>query len=703
MILSLLLPYASATCVAVLAILAAARRQRTIADWTFAAGMALLAVENVLIGLTDGAVTPDRVIHWQIWRILSLSLLPGTWLLFSLSYARGNAVEFLAKWKLSLAAAFAVPLLVAVFFRDDLLVAVPEGLGASRLIVRLGWSGFTLNLCMLIASVLVLMNLERTFRASVGTMRWRIKFMAMGVGILFIVRLYTSSQALLFRGIDPSFQIMNSGAALIGAILMLRSFFRSGRFNLNVYPSQFVLQGSLTVLLAGVYLIFIGLFSKLVGYFGGDSAFALKSFIGLVSLVLLAILIQSDRVRLSLRRFISRNFQRPLYDYRTMWQKFNEGTASRMERADLCRSLVGLVADMFEALSVTIWLMDEKGESLVLGASTSLSEAQSRDIGPQPQDSGEVIRHFQNHPEPADIEGSRSPWAASLRQWNPGEFPNGGHRICIPLIARGEMLGLITLGDRVGGVTYSLQDFDMLKCVGDHVAASLLNVRLSEKLLQAKELEAFQTMAAFFVHDLKNAASTLNLMLQNLPVHFADPAFREDALRGISKTVTHMNHLVGRLGLLRHEQKINPTPGDLNSVVASSLGIFENATGVNLLQNLRPLPAIAIDQEQMQKVVTNLVLNAREAVGSNGEVRVETAMENGWAVLTVADNGCGISPEFLRGALFRPFQTTKKSGLGIGMFQSKMIVEAHRGRIAVASEPGKGATFQVFLPTASQP
>jgi putative PEP-CTERM system histidine kinase len=701
MILLLLLPYTSATCVAVLAILAVARRQRTIADWIFATGMALLAVENVLIGLTDGASTTESVIHWEMWRILILCLLPGTWLLFSLTYARGNAVEFLAKWKLSLLAAFLAPILIGAVFRNDLLVAVPDDMVGSRLIVRLGWSGFALNLCMLIASVLVLMNLERTFRASVGTMRWRIKFMLMGVGLLFIVRLYTSSQALLFRGIDSSFQIMNSAAALIGAVLMLRSLFRSGRFNLNVYPSQFVLQGSLTVLLAGVYLIFIGIFSKIVGYFGGDTAFALKSFIGLVSLVLLTVLLQSDRVRLSLRRFISRNFQRPLYDYRTMWQKFNEGTASRMERADLCRSLVGLVADMFEALSVTIWLMDEKGESLVLGASTSLSEAQSRDIGPQPQDSGDVIRHFQTHPEPADIEGSRSPWAASLRQWNPGEFPNGGHRICIPLIARGEMLGLITLGDRIGGATYSLQDFDMLKCVGDHVAASLLNVRLSEKLLQAKELEAFQTMAAFFVHDLKNAASTLNLMLQNLPVHFNDPAFREDALRGISKTVTHMNHLVGRLGLLRHELKITPVPGDLNTVVANSVGVFENGSGVNLVQKLGSLPKILIDQEQMQKVVTNLVLNAREAISREGEVRVETTLENGWAVLTVADNGCGISPEFLRGALFRPFQTTKKSGLGIGMFQSKMIVEAHHGRITVASEPGKGTTFQVFLPTAA--
>src|ERR1035441_7083631 len=100
----------------------------------------------------------------------------------------------------------------------------------------------------------------------------------------------------------------------------------------------------------------------------------------------------------------------------------------------------------------------------------------------------------------------------------------------------------------------------------------------------------------------------------------------------------------------------------------------------------------------MLKVVTNLVLNAREAVLPSGEVRIETAQSNGWVILTVSDNGCGMSPEFLNRSLFRPFQTTKKSGLGIGMFQSKMIIEAHGGRIEVESQQGKGSIFRVLLP-----
>jgi len=270
------------------------------------------------------------------------------------------------------------------------------------------------------------------------------------------------------------------------------------------------------------------------------------------------------------------------------------------------------------------------------------------------------------------------------------------------MIGGGEVLGLIILGDRVGGVSFSWQDFDLLKCVADQVAASLLNAQLSQKLLQAKEMEAFQTMSAFFVHDLKNTTSTLNLMLKNLPVHFNDPEFRADALRGISKTVAHINHLIGRLSLLRHELQIKPVESDLNEVVVKALAGWEEVTGVSLVKNLPPLPKILLDQEQMLKVVTNLVLNARDAVSSAGEIRIETAQSNGWVILTVSDNGCGMAPEFLSRSLFRPFQTTKKNGLGIGLFQSKMIVEAHKGRVQVESQPGKGTTFRIILPLLKQ-
>jgi signal transduction histidine kinase len=209
-------------------------------------------------------------------------------------------------------------------------------------------------------------------------------------------------------------------------------------------------------------------------------------------------------------------------------------------------------------------------------------------------------------------------------------------------------------------------------------------------------------MSAFFVHDMKNTANTLNLTLQNLPVHFDNPEFRADALRGVAKTVGRINHLIGRLGSIRNELRIQPVEADLNAVIAKALEGWEEIAGLNLKKDLAALPKFLFDPEQMLKVATNLIFNAREALGTNGQVHIATTQKNGFAILTVTDNGCGMSAEFLHRQLFRAFQTTKKNGLGIGMFQSKMIVEAHKGRFEVESETGKGTTFRVLLPLKSK-
>jgi putative PEP-CTERM system histidine kinase len=424
----------------------------------------------------------------------------------------------------------------------------------------------------------------------------------------------------------------------------------------------------------------------------------LRAFVILATLVVVTVLLVSDRVQLYARRFVSRYLQRPLYDYRTVWRRFTEGTASRVTQKELCQASVKLAADLFQALSVSIWLMDEKGENLELAASTSLSGQMADKLRPSREEAAGLIKALRHHLEPLDVEYSNEEWAATLRRCHPSEFEEGGARVCVPMIAAGELQGVMLLGDRVGGVLFSLQDYDLLKCVGDQIAASLLNSKLSQKLLQAKELEAFQTMSAFFVHDLKNTASTLNLMLQNLPVHFDNPAFREDALRGIAKSGKHINNLIGRLSVLRHNLQIHPEISDLNELVSKVLAGWNGVASFQLTSKPGPIPKFRFDSEQIHKVLTNLVLNASEAVPPNGCVHVETSQSEGWVVLTVADNGCGMAPEFLRGSLFRPFQTTKKEGFGIGMFQSKMIVEAHGGRVEVESRLNHGTTFRVLLP-----
>jgi putative PEP-CTERM system histidine kinase len=676
----------------------ACHKRRSAVHWAFIIGMAGLAAENIFFALAAAAVLPADIIFWQKWRFIAASCDCPIWLFFSLAYARWNYWEFLKSWRVVLVSAFVMPLGIAGLFGDELIVSADQT-KAGQWLFPLGLSGAVLNVYSLLVAILVLMNLEYTFRAAVGTMLWRIKFTIIGIGVIFIVNAYVNGEALLFHNtLTLSLQSVAAMGTLFGAALTMRSLLRPGHFETNVYPSKFVLRTSLVLALAGVYFFIVGVFAKVVEFFGGDTAFTLKAFILLVALVLVTVLVLSDRMRQQTRLFMSRHFQRPVYDYRSMWRRFAGDTASAVQPAELCQATVKFLADVLQALSLSIWLVDDKRENFNFAASTFLPEARANALKMTNADAIAAMQALEKHPEPFDIDASHENWAAALKQCHPDQFHSGGNRICVPLMSGGQMVGMIILGDRVKGVPCSWQDLDLLKCVADSAAAGLMNIQLSQKLLQAGQMEAFQTMSAFFVHDLKNTISTLNLMLKNLPANFDNPEFREDALRGIAKTITHVNHLIQRLGQLRGRLQIKPVASDLNELVLSVLSGVETNAQINVVKAIHPLPIMLLDQEQMQKVVTNLIFNAREAVSSLGEVRVETSQNNGWAVLSVSDNGCGMNPEFLNHSLFRPFQTTKKNGLGIGLFQSKMIVEAHRGRIQVESQPGKGTTFRIILP-----
>ena len=274
-----ILELASATLSAGLALATAGRARRSFPRWAFVIGMLLLGADCILSGLSRVADGSAEIGGWQSWRFLVVAAIPGTWLLFSLSYAREKRATFAtATGGYALAAALAIPTAVAYGLREKFVASMQQTTWGTEWLLRLGFPGMLLFGMLLVCSVGVIMNLERTFRASVGTVRWRIKFMLLGVGLIFVVRIYTSSQVLLFRGFNSSLDILNSGALLVGSLLMLRSLVRTGHFDLEVYPSQSVLQNSVTVLLAGAYLLIIGLledgakrFSELQRSIGGIS------------------------------------------------------------------------------------------------------------------------------------------------------------------------------------------------------------------------------------------------------------------------------------------------------------------------------------------------------------------------------------------------------------------------------------------------
>jgi putative PEP-CTERM system histidine kinase len=693
-----LLAFAAALFASLLGFAALVRRPRSIASWAFFSGMQALAIESILDGISLN-VPPEKLVEWQTLASLARCFLPGWWLLFGLTYSRGNYREFLARWRVPLALAFLMPVAGIVAVRTGLVYLVLDERDGLTLGFRLGGGANAISIFLLVAAVLILLHLEKTFRSAVGTMRWRIKLLVLGLAIVFGARIYVESQRLVYSGYSPLLADVETGGLLIGCMLIAVGYVRNGLTEIDVYPSRTVLQSSFTLLLAGGYLFVVGILAQLVTHLGSARSFQTQTFLILLGTAGLALLLFSDRLRQRVQQFVSRHFARPQHDFRNVWRLMAHGMSSVLDEATLCRTVVRLISETFQSLSVTIWLVNEQSGRLALGASTSHSHSNLLGVDPGFVLRSRAVKRIRELKRLFDFEKVEEDWAESLRQMQLPQFRNAGNRICIPFLAADRLLGLAVLADRVGGAPYSPEELDLLECIGNQAAAGLLNLRLSEELLLAKQFEAVQTMSTFFVHDLKNVVSGLSLTLDNLRVHFDDPLFRQDALRGISATVNRINHLIGRVSVLRNKIDVKLVESDLNQLVLKTLENLSWGPDIELVKSLHPLPKIFADPERFQKVVTNLLLNAREVLaGEGGQVTVETSQLDGCAVLSVSDNGCGMSPAFLRDALYRPFHTTKKEGLGIGLFQSRMIVEAHRGSIQVESEPGKGTTFRVTLP-----
>ena len=669
------------------------RKRQSLATWCFSAGMLVFALESLFGAIWREAGNPESAAFWGTLTLVTKSFVPGVWVCFSLTYSRGSARTLPARTWLLVLVVLLIPIWISLVFREQLLPASPYTNPAADWSVRSNAAAKILNGFQLIAAVAILMNLEKTFRSAVGTMQWRIKFLVIGLGIVFGARIYTLSQALLFSADILVLSDVDTVALLIGCVLIVIAFVRSGFGEIDVYPSHAVLRTSLTFVLVGAYLFVVGVLAQVVARTGKAGAFQFQALVVLMAFALLALLLLSNRIRQKIHRIISRHFKRPQYDFRQIWTRVTQSMSNVFDQSGLCTAATKLISETFTVLSVSIWLLDEQ-DRLTFAASTSKSEPEATDVFPNEDQNFASIRVLT---KPFDLEKAKADYAEGLRRISLSQFRTGGNPVCVPLCAGNCCIGVVILEDRVGGTPYTLEELDLLKCMGDQIAVGLLNLRLTDEIARGKELEAFQAMSAFFVHDLKNAASTLALALQNLPVHFDDPVFRKDVLRGIGDTADRINGVISRLTALRHLE-LNLAEVDVNLIVDDALRALNGSANVKLTKRLGMQPKVRLDREQFGSVITNLLLNACDAVGPKGEIKIETTQSDNWAVVSISDNGCGMSPAFLKSSLFRPFQSTKKKGLGIGMFQSKMIVEAHRGRITVNSEPAVGTTFRVMLP-----
>ncbi len=252
-----------------------------------------------------------------------------------------------------------------------------------------------------------------------------------------------------------------------------------------------------------------------------------------------------------------------------------------------------------------------------------------------------------------------------------------------------------------------VQSGDNARPLADNI--NLMTKRLREQIAgetEARQFESFVKLSAMLTHDLKNAIEALSLIVGNMERHFDNEEFRSDALRALTSSTEKLKTLVTRLSnpvvTLSGEHK-RPKPIDLVPILRRVISLTAEPLSSTHIIDIRlpdSLWALA-DPERLEKVVENLVLNALEAMtGMSGTLRVEAGdAEAGTIFFSVSDTGRGISQEFIKQRLFRPFATTKKTGVGLGLYTCREVVRAHNGFITVESSEGIGTTFRVVLPS----
>jgi len=277
---------------------------------------------------------------------------------------------------------------------------------------------------------------------------------------------------------------------------------------------------------------------------------------------------------------------------------------------------------------------------------------------------------------------------------------SSGARQVVPLIEDNNIEGLVVLGDQLAREEFTYEDEDLMKTFARQATLSLMNMRLSEELAETREIAAVARISSFVIHDLKNYASNLGLLLDNAQEHIHNPDFQSDMIETIRNTLKKMETLMWKLKSIPGKPLLNTESADLHNLAQEVVAQFRRRVPAKeILCQGSSAPAV-VDVEEIRKVLVNLIMNALDAIEDTGAVIVETGMNSKNIYVRVKDNGCGMSEDFMCSRLFKPFGTTKKKGLGIGLYQSKLIIESHAGRLAADSELGKGTVFTVYLPAA---
>jgi putative PEP-CTERM system histidine kinase len=556
-----------------------------------------------------------------------------------------------------------------------------------------------------------LLLLENVYRGATAEHRWQVGLACCTLGLLAAYDVVVCADAVLLHAASPTLVAGRPLVAVLVAPLLAVAAARNRRWQVDIHVSRTAAFHSATLVVSGVFLMALAAVGEFARRFGAALG---PGWGGLAEVYLLcagvltvAVLLTSGSARGALRRGLVDHFFTHRFDYRQEWQRC---ITTLSAAGSLPERLIRVLADVVDSPAGLLFVQ-EPGQAGMAWAGAwntpprgPMSEADARIVtasGPILLASQQLTAAATFPAAPGEPAASPFvPWlAVPLRIAASGVAPT----------ERPSAMGCVVLARPRAPFRLDQEVFDLIGILAHDAAVHLAQDRAAASLLQTRELRDYGERFAFVAHDVKNVSSQLSLLLANAETHLADPAFQKDMLVTVRAAVGRIGSLIRRLDPARATAPdAGPAAASRVDAAAQIVALLAARPRGNTADIALDIDAaadetvdVAMEASAFQAAVTHLLDNAVAAAGSMGTVRVGLRATASRVFIDIADDGPGMTPEFVRDELFRPFATRTEGGSGLGAFQARSLLRAAGGELAVQSAVGRGTTMRLSLPRAS--
>lgn len=692
---------ASAMLLLAIGVIAILQRGQWLVTLLFSAAfLALGAFQAGVLGLLR-AGTPSTAHVWADYLARVSALSSWLWLTLSVLFGRPEPRRQLREAGAQILLALGACLLLFVIARSTLVIESVE-VGAIGTIIALGPLGKAYLGYLAFVMLLVLLNMEGMLRAASASNRVRFSQLFFAILAAVLVELLVVATGLVQGRVESAWLAQASPIVFIAGVGAAMALARRRLADMTLPVGRpVVYYSSVSVTLAVAFLVLAFALSRLLPAIStAFRGWAMLAFLLFVAGGAVLLMVQPATGR-AIRRFIDRNFYAYRYDYRREWGRVSAALSPAAPPEVVCRQIEALARDIFDASHIAIHFREDPAGAFRLlhgpsGASTTLEATHP------------LVRGFETerHPVLFKDRGQDEAFTAGVEASRLLRTQLGAE-VCAPLVLTEPVTALLWLGPKRGDEAWSDEDLEFLAAMSRQLASALWFSRQAERMAEARQVESLQRLSSFVLHDMKNHVSSLAMVVDNARQHMNNPEFQRDAMEVVASSVRKLRELmtqVSGVSATPAPQRAHVALHDLVDDALQESGLALGGTPGLEVEVVVPEGAEGVlDRRQLGRVLVNLLVNAREAMSGPGRIGVRAIAVAGAAgqrevVIEVSDTGRGMSEDFLRTKLFKPFSTTKKGGLGVGLAQCRGIVEAHGGTIDARSRSGEGTVFTVRMP-----